>query len=128
MKPILVALLLLAAFTPSHADKVADLERKVADLERKVADLEGKLTTQIDRFDAFIAKLERYQVVLTSPGPKKIEVIKIVRAVTGLGLAESKSLVDAAPRAVKQNISRSAAETIRTQLVEAGALVTIDLR
>jgi large subunit ribosomal protein L7/L12 len=66
-----------------------------------------------------------FDVVLTSAGEKKINVIKVVRAVTGLGLKEAKDLVDGAPNAVKEGASKEEAEGIKTQLEEAGAGVEL---
>ena len=64
-------------------------------------------------------------VVLAEIGPNKIEVIKVVRAITGLGLKEAKDLVEAAPKAVKEGVSKNEAEDIQKKLSEAGAKVTI---
>ena len=66
-----------------------------------------------------------FDVVLTGSGDKKIQVIKVVRAITGLGLKEAKDLVDGAPNPVKQGIAREEADSIRAQLEEAGATVEI---
>jgi large subunit ribosomal protein L7/L12 len=65
-------------------------------------------------------------VVLTGAGDKKIQVIKVVRAATGLGLKEAKALVDEAPRAVKEGIERDEADRLKAELEEAGA--TVELR
>ena len=64
-------------------------------------------------------------VVLTGPGDKKIQVIKVVRAATGLGLKEAKALVDEAPKAVKEGIEREEADKLRAELEEAGANVEL---
>ena len=64
-------------------------------------------------------------VIITAPGDKKIQVIKVVRAVTGLGLKEAKDLVDAAPGAVKEGAAKEEAESIKAQLEEAGASVEL---
>ena len=66
-----------------------------------------------------------FDVVLQGPGEKKIQVIKVVRAVTGLGLKEAKALVDEAPNPVKEALSREDAEALKTQLEEAGASVEL---
>ena len=66
-----------------------------------------------------------FDVVLTGAGQQKIQVIKVVRAVTGLGLKEAKDLVDSAPQAVKEGIAQDEADTIKGQLEEAGASVEI---
>ena len=64
-------------------------------------------------------------VVLTAPGDKKIQVIKVVRAATGLGLKEAKALVDEAPKPVKEGIERDEAEKLKQELEEAGAQVEL---
>ncbi len=61
-----------------------------------------------------------FDVMLTSCGEKKVAVIKVVRAVTGLGLKEAKGLVDSAPSAIKEGVSKDEAEDVRKQLEEAG--------
>ena len=66
-----------------------------------------------------------FDVVLQSPGEKKIQVIKEVRAVTGLGLKEAKSLVDEAPNPVQEALSREDAEALKIRLEEAGATVEL---
>ncbi len=66
-----------------------------------------------------------FDVMLTGAGDKKIQVIKVVRAVTGLGLKEAKDLVDGAPSAVKEGAATEEAESIKTQLEEAGASVEL---
>jgi large subunit ribosomal protein L7/L12 len=66
-----------------------------------------------------------FDVVLTSPGDKKIQVIKVVRAVTGLGLKEAKDLVDGAPNPVKEGLPQEEADSIKSQLEEAGAGVEL---
>jgi large subunit ribosomal protein L7/L12 len=66
-----------------------------------------------------------FDVVLTGAGQQKIQVIKVVRAVTGLGLKEAKDLVDSAPQAVKEGVTQEEADTIKGQLEEAGASVEV---
>jgi large subunit ribosomal protein L7/L12 len=66
-----------------------------------------------------------FDVVLTGAGDKKIQVIKVVRAITGLGLKEAKDLVDGAPNAVKEGVAREEADSIVGQLEEAGASVEV---
>ena len=66
-----------------------------------------------------------FDVVLTGAGDKKIQVIKVVRAVTGLGLKEAKDLVDSAPKPVKEGVAQEEADSIKSQLEEAGASVEL---
>jgi large subunit ribosomal protein L7/L12 len=65
-------------------------------------------------------------VVLTAPGDKKIQVIKAVRAATGLGLKEAKALVDAAPKAIKEGLEREEADKLKADLEEAGGEVELE--
>jgi large subunit ribosomal protein L7/L12 len=66
-----------------------------------------------------------FDVVLTGAGDRKIEVIKVVRAITGLGLKEAKDLVDGAPKPVKEGVPRDEADAVKAQLEEAGASVEV---
>ena len=66
-----------------------------------------------------------FDVVLTGAGDKKIQVIKVVRAATGLGLKEAKALVDEAPKAVKEGVEREEADKLKGELEEAGASVEV---
>jgi large subunit ribosomal protein L7/L12 len=66
-----------------------------------------------------------FTVMLNSAGEKKVEVIKVVRAATGLGLKEAKDLVDGAPKAVKEGVSKADADALKKQLEEAGATVEV---
>jgi large subunit ribosomal protein L7/L12 len=74
---------------------------------------------------AAVEEKTAFDVVLTAAGGQKIQVIKVVRAVTGLGLKEAKDLVDSAPQAVKEGIAQDEADQIKGQLEEAGASVEI---
>jgi large subunit ribosomal protein L7/L12 len=66
-----------------------------------------------------------FDVVLTEAGGQKIQVIKVVRALTGLGLKEAKDLVDSAPKPVKEGVAQDEADSVKAQLEEAGATVEI---
>jgi large subunit ribosomal protein L7/L12 len=66
-----------------------------------------------------------FDVILTGDGGKKINVIKEVRAITGLGLTEAKTLVEAAPKAIKEGVNKAEAEKLKKQLEEAGATVEL---
>jgi large subunit ribosomal protein L7/L12 len=66
-----------------------------------------------------------FDVVLTGAGAQKIQVIKVVRAVTGLGLKEAKDLVDSAPKPVKEGVNQDEADAVKSQLEEAGASVEL---
>ncbi len=66
-----------------------------------------------------------FEVVLKEAGAKKIQVIKVVRAITGLGLKEAKDLVDGAPKSLKEGVEKAEAENLKKQLEEVGAVVEI---
>ncbi len=78
-----------------------------------------------DAEPAAAAEKDEFNVVLTGPGEKKIQVIKVVRELTGLGLKEAKELVDSAPKAVKEGASKAEAEEIKNKLEEAGGAVEL---
>lgn len=66
-----------------------------------------------------------FDVILTSAGEKKIQVIKVVRAITSLGLKEAKDLVDGAPKPIKEGVAKAEAEDIKKQIEEAGGIVEV---
>ncbi len=68
---------------------------------------------------------DEFNVMLTSAGSSKINVIKVVRSITSLGLKEAKELVDNAPKAIKEGVSKAEADDLKTQLEEAGASVEL---
>ena len=71
------------------------------------------------------AEQTEFDVILAGVGDKKIQVIKVVRAITGLGLKEAKAVVDEAPKPVKQGVSKEEAESIKQQLEDVGAAVEV---
>jgi large subunit ribosomal protein L7/L12 len=80
----------------------------------------GASTTEVPREEQ-----TEFDLILSSAGDKKIQVIKVVRAITGLGLKEAKDLVDGAPKPVKEKISKEEAEELKKQLEEVGGAVEI---
>ncbi|AEM48795.1 50S ribosomal protein L7/L12 [Acidithiobacillus ferrivorans] len=70
---------------------------------------------------AAVEEQTEFDVILTAAGANKVNTIKVVRAITGLGLKEAKDLVDGAPKPVKEAVSKAEAESVKAQLVEAGA-------
>ncbi len=74
---------------------------------------------------AAVEEQTEFTVTLLAAGEKKVEVIKVVRAATGLGLKEAKDVVDGAPKAVKEGISKADAEALKKQLEDAGAKVEV---
>jgi large subunit ribosomal protein L7/L12 len=71
------------------------------------------------------AEQDEFEVVLVSAGEKKVNAIKVVRAITGLGLKEAKDMVDAAPSTIKEGVTKAEAEDLKKQLEEAGAAVEL---
>lgn len=71
------------------------------------------------------AEQTEFTVELTAAGAKKIEVIKVIREITGLGLADAKNLVEAAPKMVKEGVAKAEAEEMKKKLSDAGATVTL---
>ena len=71
------------------------------------------------------AEQDEFEVILVSGGEKKVNAIKVVRAITGLGLKEAKDMVDSAPSSIKQGVSKAEAEDLKNQLEEAGASVEL---
>ena len=74
---------------------------------------------------AAAAEKSEFDVILTSPGGAKLAIVKLVKEVTGLGLKEAKELVDGAPKAIKEGVSKDEAEALKAQLEEAGAEVEL---
>jgi large subunit ribosomal protein L7/L12 len=72
-----------------------------------------------------VAEKSTFDVILKSPGGAKLAIVKLVKELTGLGLKEAKDLVDAAPKAVKEGVSKEEAESLKAQLEEAGAEVEL---
>jgi large subunit ribosomal protein L7/L12 len=72
-----------------------------------------------------VEEKDSFDVVLTAVGDKKIQVIKVVRAITGLGLKEAKDVVDGAPNAVKEGVAKDEADKMKAELEEAGATVEL---
>jgi large subunit ribosomal protein L7/L12 len=75
--------------------------------------------------DAAVAEKSTFDVVLKAPGGAKLQIVKLVKEITNLGLKEAKDLVDAAPKAVKEGVSKEEAESLKAQLEEAGAEVEL---
>jgi len=74
---------------------------------------------------AAVEEKDEFDVVLTASGEKKVNVIKVVRAITGLGLKEAKAVVDGAPAPIKEGVNKAEAEDIKKQIEEAGGTVEV---
>jgi large subunit ribosomal protein L7/L12 len=75
--------------------------------------------------EAAPAEQTQFDVILTAPGGAKLQIVKLVKELTGLGLKEAKELVDSAPKAVKEGVSKEEAESLKAQLEDAGAEVEL---
>ena len=121
----------------------AKFEKLVAEIEKmSVLDLSELVKVLEDKFGvsaaapmmmgaapaaeaAAVEEKSQFDVELTSAGDKKINVIKVVREITGLGLKESKDIVDAAPKMIKEKVAKAEAEEMKKKLEEAGAKVEL---
>src|SRR5574344_186006 len=74
---------------------------------------------------AVVAQQTQFDVILKSPGQAKLQIVKVVKEITGLGLKEAKDLVDASPKPIKEKVSKAEAEQVKAQLEEAGGEVEI---
>ena len=107
---------------------VLDLSELIKEMEEKFGVSAAAAAVAVAAPAAAGAAVEEqteFTVMLNSCGDKKVEVIKVVRAATGLGLKEAKDLVDGAPKAVKEGVSKADAEALKKQLEEAGANVDV---
>jgi len=94
--------------------------------EMSVMDIVELISAMEEKFGVTAAEEQtEFDVILTASGDKKVNVIKVVRAVTGLGLKEAKGLVDGAPSPIKEGASKAEAADIKKQLEEAGATVEL---
>ncbi len=110
------------------AMSVMDLNDLVKAFEEKFGVSAASMAVAAPGAGAAAAAVEEkteFDVVLTAAGANKVNVIKVVRAITGLGLKEAKDLVDGAPKAVKEGISKADAEALKKQLEDAGAKVEV---
>jgi large subunit ribosomal protein L7/L12 len=107
---------------------VLDLSELIKEMEAKFGVSAAAAAVAVAAPAAAAAAVEEqteFTVMLLAAGEKKVEVIKVVRAATGLGLKEAKDLVDGAPKAVKEAISKADAEALKKQLEDAGAKVEV---
>jgi large subunit ribosomal protein L7/L12 len=107
---------------------VLDLSELIKEMEEKFGVSAAAAAVAVAAPAAAAAAVEEkteFTVMLMAAGEKKVEVIKVVRAATGLGLKEAKDLVDGAPKPVKEAISKADSEALKKQLEEAGAKVEV---
>jgi large subunit ribosomal protein L7/L12 len=106
---------------------VLELSELVKELEEKfgVSAAVPMAAAPVAAAQAEAEEKTEFDVILTQVGDKKIQVIKAIRAITGLGLKEAKAVVDEAPKPIKEGISKDEAEDIKKQMEEAGATVEV---
>lgn len=107
---------------------VLDLSSLIKEMEEKFGVSAAATAVAVAAAPAAAAAVEEkteFDVILTAAGENKVNTIKVVRTITGLGLKEAKDLVDGAPKAVKEGVSKADAEAVQKQLVEAGATCEI---
>ena len=106
---------------------VLELSSLIKEMEEKFGVSAAAVAVAAPAAAASAAAVEQteFTVVLGSAGASKVNVIKLVRAITGLGLKEAKDLVDGAPKTVKEGVSKADADAIAKQLIEAGATAEI---
>ena len=121
----------------TRADVMSYLEKaNMVEISELISEIEEKFgVTAAAPVDAVAAgpvagdspaeEKDEFNVMLTSAGSSKINVIKVVRSITSLGLKEAKELVDNAPKAIKEGVSKAEADDLKTQLEEAGASVEL---
>jgi large subunit ribosomal protein L7/L12 len=114
----------LVNLTVKEVNELADILKQEYGIEPAAAAAVAVATSSSD--DAPAAEVQsEFDVILKSPGGAKLNVVKAVKAITGLGLKEAKGVVDSAPTAVKEKVSKEEAESIKQQLEEAGAEVEL---
>ena len=107
-----------------------EISELVGEIEEKfgvtaAAPVAAVAASPADGGEAAAEEKDEFDVVLTSSGSSKINVIKVVRTITSLGLKEAKELVDSAPKAIKEGVAKAEAEELKGQLEEAGASVEL---
>ncbi|MBA0901227.1 MAG: 50S ribosomal protein L7/L12 [Candidatus Nitrotoga sp.] len=104
---------------------VLELSALIKEMEEKFGVSAAAVAVAAPAAAAAAAEQTEFTVLLSSAGDSKVNVIKVVRAITGLGLKEAKDLVDGAPKPVKEGVNKADADAILKQLIEAGATAEI---
>lgn len=116
----------LVNLTVKEVNELADILKQEYGIEPAAAAVAVAAAPSADAGGASaVVEQSEFDVMLKSAGGGKLNVVKVVKTVTGLGLKEAKELVDKAPVAIKEKVSREEAESIKAQLVEAGAEVEV---
>jgi large subunit ribosomal protein L7/L12 len=112
----------LVSLTVKEVQELADVLKADYGIEPAAASV---VVAAADAGGAVVEEKTAFDVILKAAGPSKLGVVKIVKELTGLGLKEAKDLVDGAPKAVKEGVSKAEADDVATKLKEAGAEVEI---
>lgn len=115
----------LVGLTVKEVKELADILKSEYGIEPAAAAVAVAAAPSGDGGGGAAAAQTEFDVILKAAGPNKLNVVKIAKEITGLGLKEAKDLVDGAPKPVKEKISKEEAETIKAKLTEAGAEVEI---
>lgn len=115
----------LVNLTVKEVNELADILKEEYGIEPAAAAVAVAGPAAAGEGAAAVAEKTQFDVFLNAPGGAKLQIVKLVKDITGLGLKESKTLVDSAPSAVKEGISKEEAESLKAQLEEAGAEVEI---
>lgn len=115
----------LVNLTVKEVNELADILKKDYGIEPAAAAVVAAGPAAGDTGGGAAQEKSKYDVILKSPGGAKLQIVKLVKELTGLGLKEAKAVVDAAPKAVKEGVSKEEAESIKAQLEEAGAEVEL---
>ena len=114
----------LVNLTVKEVNELADILKEEYGIEPAAAAVAVAATSESDGGGEEQEKTE-FDVVLKAPGGAKLQIVKLVKELTGLGLKEAKALVDSAPKEVKEKVSKEEAESLKTRLEEAGAEVEL---
>lgn len=115
----------LVNLTVKEVNELADILKEEYGIEPAAAAVAVAGPAAAGEGAAAVAEKTQFDVLLNAPGGAKLQIVKLVKDITGLGLKEAKTLVDSAPSAVKEGISKEEAESLKAQLEEAGAEVEI---
>ena len=115
----------LVNLTVKEVNELAQILKDEYGIEPAAATVAVAAAGAGDVASAVVEEQTQFDVILKSAGPSKLAVVKLVKELTSLGLKEAKELVDAAPKAIKEGVAKDEAESLKTQLEEAGAEVEV---
>ena len=115
----------LVSLTVKEVNELAKILKEEYGIEPAAAAVAVAAGGGADAAAPIVEEKTQFDVILKAAGPKKLEVVKLVKSLTSLGLKEAKELVDAAPKPLKEAVSKDEAEALKKQLTEAGAEVEI---